>query len=128
MDGLIINEPYASMVIDGKKKWELRSRRPPENKVGSNIYLLSKGSMLGIIKIKNFLGPMGARELKKYYFLHRSDVGNLTDNFVSYVWEVKVCEKFKQRKKYAHPMGARVWVKDVTSLENHNKSKIVSHF
>ena len=58
MDGLIIKEPFASMIIDGGKIWELRSREPPKNKIKSKIALLSHGKVLGTIEITGSRGPL----------------------------------------------------------------------
>ncbi|MCV0392006.1 MAG: ASCH domain-containing protein [Nitrosopumilus sp.] len=124
MDGLIINEPYANMIINNQKKWELRSRKPPSEKIGTEIGLLSKGHLLGKIIIENSKGPLSIKELKKTKDLHKSDVSFLSPDFSSYAWEIEVAEVFEKPKKYVHPMGARVWVKDVKLVEDYMKNKI----
>ena len=127
MDGLIVNQPYANLIIDGKKKWELRTRKPPTDKINSEVYLLSAGKMLGTIKITNTEGPLGIDELKNNYSLHRSYIEDLNDDFVSYAWNIDICNVFDEPKKYFHPNGARVWVKNVSLMENYMKNKITSY-
>ena len=41
--GLIVREPFASMIVDGKKKWEIRTRKT--NKRGE-IYIISNGKII----------------------------------------------------------------------------------
>ena len=124
MEGLIVNEPYATMIINHGKKWELRSRKPPIEKIGSKIGLLSNGNLLGKIIIKKSIGPLSLNKLEKNKNLHKSDLSFLTSNFTLYAWEIKVLIAFKKPKKYVHPKGARVWIKNIKLVENEEKNKI----
>ncbi len=124
MDGLIVKSPFADLIIDGNKRWELRSKPVPKSKIGNTILLLSQGNMLGKIKIKKNLGPFDVDELKKTVHLHNSNLDGLDDSFSTYVWEVEVTEKFVRPKRYFHPQGAQVWVKNVISLQQYMKGKI----
>jgi len=97
------------MIIEGRKSLELRFRRPPSSKFGRRVYLLSSGEALGIIKIVSCSGPFSKAEL-----LERSDE-HLVGNPISdqYGWNVEVVKRFRKRKKYSHPRGARIWLKNV---------------
>lgn len=128
MDGLIVNQPYADLIIEGKKQWELRSRHAPKSKIGSEVYLLSKGNMLGKIKIKYSKGPVDLKELQETVHLHQSNLEGLDDSFSSYAWEVDVSEKFETPEKYLHPNGAQIWVKNVLPFKNYVKGKITTYF
>ena len=127
MDGLIVSQPYANLIIGKKKTWELRTRKPPTEKINSEIFLLSEENMLGEIKIKNTKGPLGLKELKENYNLHQSSVEDIDDGFSCYAWEIDVCEIFDEPKKYFHPNGARIWVKNVIPMENHLLGKLTSY-
>jgi ASCH domain len=109
MDGLIVLEPYATMIIEGQKSWELRSRRPSSSRLGKGIYLLSSGEILGVIRIKSYTGPLSKAELLTHLRKHR--VKDPEPKL--YAWRVEVVRKYPKRKKYIHSRGARVWVKSV---------------
>ena len=128
MDGLIVKQPFANLIIDGKKKWELRGRPIPKNKIGNNVLLLSKGNILGEITIEKDLGPVGFEKLHATIHLHCSELGELDKTFCTYAWKIKVNKKFEHPKKYAHPNGARVWVKNVITTEKIMKGKLTDHF
>lgn len=113
MDGLIIKQPYASMVIERKKEWELRSRAPPQNKIKNDLFLLSSGLAFGNIKIVDHW-LANKKELSRHKRKHRSSIDLLDDDFEINVWEIDVVKQFKRPKKYVHPIGARVWVNDVS--------------
>ena len=128
MDGLIVKQPFADLIIDGKKQWELRSRPIPKNKIGSEVLLLSKGSILGRITLKKDLGSVNLQRLYETTHLHHSELDTLDKTFVTHVWEIRVTKKFDHPKKYAHPNGARVWVKNVAGLEKTAKEEITNYF
>ena len=113
MDGLIVKKPYAKLIIDGKKEWELRSKCPPAKNLRKDLYLLSSGKILGKIRIDSYC-VAAKQELEKNIQKHCSDVSFLSEYHESYVWKICITEKFLEPKKYAHPMGARVWVKNVS--------------
>jgi hypothetical protein len=93
LNGLIVLEPYATQIINGEKELEFRDKKPPVHNRNIPIYLLSGGFILGKIKIFGF----GIRHNpgSKYY------------------WRIKVLSKYKTKRKYKHPNGAQIWVKDV---------------
>lgn len=127
MEGLIVNEPYASMIINGDKKWELRSRTPPTDKMRKELFLLSKGQVLGIITISDTVGPLNYKDLKNSYDYHRSYIGTVHDNFVLFAWEIKVRDKFSEKVRYVHPTGAQVWVKNVNLTNGIYQDKITNY-
>ena len=109
MDGIVVLEPYATLVIDGKKSLELRSRRPPASKVGKQIYLLSSGEILGIVRITSFSGPLSEVQLQARFLEHRVPEPKPG----VYAWKLEVVKRFARRRKYVHPRGARVWLRKV---------------
>lgn len=113
MEGLIVKQPYAELIINGEKEWELRSRCPPSKKLSKELYLLSAGTVLGKIKIDTHF-EANKNDLEKNKNKHRSETSFLSEHHVSYVWKVQVIKKFSKPKKYIHPTGARVWVNNVS--------------
>ncbi|MEM1951779.1 MAG: hypothetical protein QW299_00425 [Candidatus Caldarchaeum sp.] len=108
MDGLIVKQPYANHIINRLKKWEMWTKPPPKGKIGRCIYLLSAGYVLGIIMITGVKGPFNQRELKQYQRFHLG-----ASPRYKYACVVKVVKKFRRPRKYVHPWGAQVWVRDV---------------
>ncbi len=113
MEGLIVKQPFAEMIIDGKKEWELRSRCPPSKKLGKDLYLLSSGKVLGKIQIDTHW-VANKSDLEENTHKHCSETSFLPKHHSSHVWKVRVTKKFLHPKKYLHPIGARVWVKNVS--------------
>lgn len=108
MDGLVVKQPYAELIIKGLKRWELRARPPPSDKVGRRIYLLSNGYVLGVVRIVDFKGPLSNRELSRYRSLHLAGRTRY-----KYAWVIEVVRRFSRPLRYRHPYGARIWVRDV---------------
>lgn len=112
MNGLIVKQPFASLIIDGHKEWEIRSRSAPKEKINKEILLLSSGLVLGRVVITK-CWEADKNILEKNKTKHLSDTEAMDDDQILHVWQIDVKEKFVQPKKYSHPMGARVWVNDV---------------
>lgn len=127
MEGLIVNEPYASMIINGEKTWELRSRTPPTDKFRKELFLLSKGQVLGIIAINDTVGPLDYKHLKNSFEYHKSYVDDTHDDFALFAWEIEVRDKFPERVRYEHPTGARVWIKNVKLVNVILQDKITNY-
>ena len=121
MEGLIVKSPYAELIIDGKKEWELRGRCPPSSKLNKELYLLSSGKALGKVKI-NAHWAATKRDLEQNMEKHQSETLFLSEHHISHVWQIKVVEKFAHPKKYVHPMGARVWVLNVLFVKQQSIS------
>ena len=124
MEGLIVKSPYAELIIDGKKEWELRSICPPSKKLNKELYLLSSGKVLGKIKI-NTHWIATKKDLEQNMEKHQSETLFLSEHHVSHVWQVKVTKKFEYPKKYIHPVGARVWVRNVLFVKQPSISNFV---
>jgi hypothetical protein len=123
MDGFVVLEPYATMIIDGLKSWELRSRRPPASKVGRRIYLLSSGEILGVVKIASFSGPLSQEDLQAHFPEHRVRGPKPGQ----YAWKLEVVRRFARRRRYLHPRGARIWLKQVRPITSTMASKVSPH-
>ena len=113
--GLIVKQPWANMIINCEKTMELRSRAPPVNYVQRSLGLLSKGYLLGIIAIESY-GPIRKAGFVASAKKHRCDVSECPENYYAYAWNIKVLARYVEPRKYKHPNGAQIWVKDVVEV------------
>lgn len=111
-NGLIVKQPFADKIVNGEKTWEIRSRIAPRTKINKEILLLSAGYVLGTITIKKCF-KSNKSQLIKNKKKHLTDIDEQYDFRYSYVWEIIVKKKYSTPKKYSHPIGARIWVKNV---------------
>ncbi|HIP25738.1 MAG TPA: ASCH domain-containing protein [Archaeoglobus profundus] len=109
--GLIVKEPYASLIIRGEKIWEVRKRR---TNVRGEIFIISNGKILGKVKLIDVLGPFTVDELAKYFDKHRVSYEKLKEysrGSKLYAWVLVEAKKFDKPIKVKIPRGAQVWVK-----------------
>jgi len=90
LQGFIVRQPYSGQIINRTKKQEFRNFKT--TKLNQPIYLLSEGFVLGKIMFT------GIKDNTKEW---------------KYAWNVKVLKKFVKPWRYAHPLGAQRWVKEV---------------
>jgi hypothetical protein len=110
--GLIIDEPYISMILDGIKIWEMRSQRTGKRE---RIGLIKKGSsaVFGSIEVYECEGPMSVNELLRATDSHgitkQQIEAGLLDKW-NYAWKLRDVKKFDAPIPYKHPSGAVTWV------------------
>ena len=92
MDGLIVNEPYATELVTGKKDVEYRSTPLPENKKDEKVLILNGKFAIGWVI---FAG-------------HYREPG--TKNFKWFVVDHKLFSPFL---KYKHKNGCVIWINSV---------------
>jgi len=97
--GIIILPPYAKKIIDGKKRYEYRSRDLPKYYLNVPVFLLSEKKVWGIIKFTKSLW-----------------------NGTGFSWKIEIIDEFYPPYSYKHPNGAQCWVKNV----QYSKSKQTS--
>ena len=111
MRGLIVREPYASLIVKGEKIWEIRRRR---TNVRGDIYIISNGKILGKVKLVDVLGPFTAEELAEHSDKHKvsyEELKNYARNCKLFVWVFKDAVMFERPIEVKIPKGAQVWVK-----------------
>ena len=89
MRALIVKDPYATWIVEGKKTKEYRTQ-------STNIR-----ERIGIIKAgtKTIIGEVDL-------------VGDMVDfNYGGFAWLLKNPLKYKIPKPYKHPRGAQIWVR-----------------
>ncbi|WP_240920746.1 ASCH domain-containing protein [Thermococcus sp. CX2] len=107
--GLIVREPFASLIVEGKKTWEIRKSR---TKVRGEILILNGGRALGKAELVEVLGPFTPEELAEHRDKHLVDLDFLVDysnGKALYAWVLRNAEKFEKPIKVDIAKGAQVW-------------------
>ena len=80
MKGLIIKEPWISLILSGKKTWELRSR---DTRVRGRIALIRKGSgtVLGSAELTGTLPKLARSDLIANVAKHRVPESDIDADF-----------------------------------------------
>jgi hypothetical protein len=110
---LLIKEPWASLILDGKKTWELRrSGTGVRGAVG--ITPSGSGQVAGQAELVDVHGPFTPEELSPYRNKHQVDDALVkaydTGNGL-YAWEFRDAHRYDTPIPYDHPQGAVIWVK-----------------
>lgn len=109
---LIVQEPWASKLIDGEKTWELRKRRTTvRGQIGISASRTSK--VIGTVELVDCHGPFTVEELEDHRDRHRVGTDFLTayaGDGTLWAWEVTDAQRLLKPVPYVHPPGAVVWV------------------
>ena len=110
---LIIQHPWISLILDGKKTWEIRGK--PCNKArGDKVYLALSGAGGAILGSATFVachGPLTSSQYGDASQRHRVAGAALPYGASTYAWELKLPRRFKEPVRYHHKPGAVVWAK-----------------
>ena len=107
--GLIIKEPWISMILAGEKSMEMRKTR---THIRGRIALLNKGFIRGFATLYRCDGPLSYQELVSRGNEHRipdENIGTI-DYPYKYGWMLTNEENLLSPVKYVHPRGAQIWV------------------
>ncbi len=111
MRGLIVKEPYASLIVRGEKVWEIRKRK---TNIRGEIFIVSNGRILGKVRLVDVLGPFTAEELAKHEDKHRVSYEFLKEYSKGnslFAWVFEDAEMFEEPIEVEVPKGAQVWVR-----------------
>jgi hypothetical protein len=103
--GLIVQEPWLSLILEGKKTMDLR--HAPVN-IRGRIALLNNGQIHGHAELVDVVGPLNRKELGKLQRKHR--MADIPANY-RYGWVFKNVKKLPEAVPYDHPQGAQTWVR-----------------
>ena len=110
MKGLIVREPYATLIVEGKKIWEIRKK---STKIRGRILIISHGKALGSVELAGVLGPFTVQELEEHFDKHLVDSNFLREYSKGqplYAWILRNAQKFKHPKPLKLKRGVQVWV------------------
>ena len=107
--GLIVREPYASMLARGDKVWEIRRYNTRVRGVVAFLYrghLYGFGELVGVVKVS-------LEELEKYGEKHKAPV-ELLNKYARgrkslYAWIFKNPIPLPKPVKISYPRGSQVW-------------------
>ncbi len=112
LQGLVIKRPWIDLILDGKKTWEIRSRRATVRDV---VALIEGGSgkIVAVARLTACIGPLPPEELPKHFDKHlvsQELMGAVPyDEF--YAWELRDVRRLNPPIAYNHPSGAVIWVR-----------------
>jgi hypothetical protein len=109
--GLVIASPYVDHILSGLKTWEMRTTH---TRVRGPIAQIRKGSgsIVGIVKVVDSIGPFSLSELRRHRAKHRIP-GALLRSAASrwnYAWVLEDVRRLGMPLRYRHPSGAVIWV------------------
>ena len=110
MKGLVIAEPWISLIVSGEKTWEMRSRN---TLVRGRIALIRKGSktVIGVADLVRTLPKLSRSELKASVGKHRVPENEIGKDFKhSTAWVLQRARPLREPVPYHHPAGAAIWV------------------
>jgi hypothetical protein len=111
--GLVIKQPWVGMIADGKKTWEMRTKR---TNVRGWVGLIEKGTglVIAVAYLKNSPPELRRNEHPLHYRKHRvmPEPGKKSySGKYLFPWVVTNAIKMPKPVRYAHPSGAVTWVK-----------------
>ncbi|MBS7455704.1 ASCH domain-containing protein [Coralloluteibacterium stylophorae] len=110
MKGLVIDEPWISLLLRGEKTWEMRSRHTT---MRGRIGLIRKGTglVVGIADVVDSIGPLDAIAWRAHRARHRIPLELEKDaSRWNVAWVLESVRALRQPVPYEHPSGAVVWV------------------
>ena len=110
MKGLVIDEPWISLIVSGQKTWEMRSRN---TLVRGPIALIRKGSktVIGTADLVRTLPKLSPSELKESVDNHRVPESEIGEDFkYTTAWVLECRRLLREPVPYRHPPGAVIWV------------------
>ncbi len=113
MKGLIIAAPWITLILEGKKSWEIRGR---STKIRGKIALIEKGTktIVGYAELTDVKGPLSDAEVRKNKSKHAVDPKIILDPIDGYddiyAWILTDVVKLRVPKPYRHKSGCVTWV------------------
>jgi hypothetical protein len=110
--GLVVRAPWAGLIVDGKKTWELRGSATA-HRGRTGIILSGAGTVVGEAELVDVIGPLSPGKLAETKAFHRvNDVLSSPVKYRSvYAWVFDEARRYDIPVPYNHPKGAVIWVK-----------------
>lgn len=91
-EGIIKDSLFAKMIINGQKKYDYRKHKPPLDKIGTPLYLITNRKIIGEIMITS----CNYNQIKHAFF-----------------WEFAVLKKYPKAIKYRKLTDKGEWATEV---------------
>ncbi|SDC13886.1 ASCH domain-containing protein [Shouchella lonarensis] len=110
--GLIVREPWASMILSGQKSIEIRGTN---TKTRGPIAIIPSGTgtIAGVVYLVNVTGPLDLHTYNRIniYYGNTKEKETLLPYKRTYAWQLTTPYKLPSPLPYTHPTGAVIWVK-----------------
>jgi hypothetical protein len=109
--GLIVQEPYATYIVLGKKNWEIR--RYPTH-IRGRIGIVSPRGWIGTAVLAEVRGPVSVEALRHQRSRHRADPEFLeayARGRPLYIWVFTDPQAFPEPIPISRPRGPVVWIR-----------------
>ncbi len=109
--GLFVREPYASLIVEGKKTWEIRKH---PTRVRGRIGIVNRGQVLGSVEIVGTRGPFTPEQLPNHRDKHYADVELLrkyAQGKPLFAWVLKDAVKYSEPIPIPTTKGQQLWAK-----------------
>lgn len=107
---LVVREPWASLIVGGRKTWEIR-RYP--TRIRGRIGIVSRRGLIGAVRLVEVLGPFTVEELLVHVEKHLAPEEVLREyagGAELYAWVLAEPEEFPEPFEVERPRGPRTWV------------------
>lgn len=109
---LLVRDPWAGLIVDGLKVWELRGSR---TSVRGRIAIARSGSgtLIGSATLVDVIGPIPEVELPRDFARHwvKPDRAAQVGYERVFAWVMSDAVRYSEPIRYTHPPGAVIWVK-----------------
>lgn len=109
---LLVRDPWAGLIVDGLKIWELRSSR---TSVRGRIAIARSGTgtLIGSATLIDVIGPIPKVDLPQDFARHLVEPDQAAQVNYSriFAWVMSEPVRFPDPIQYTHPQGAVIWVK-----------------
>ncbi|WP_394035072.1 ASCH domain-containing protein [Xanthobacter albus] len=111
--GLIVREPWISLILDGGKTWELRGNRTT---IRGRIGLIASGSgkVIGAVDLVDVVGPVDREILSRTVDRHQIQIDWQAERLPYssvFAWVLREPQRFATPRLYVHRPGAVIWVR-----------------
>ena len=110
--GLIIQEPWISEILAGRKPWELRTKT---TKIRGPVALIRSGSglIIGVANLTDSLPKLSRAQMERTTHKHRVPKAQISAAYKARwrtPWMFDSVKTFARPRRYQHPSGAVTWV------------------
>ena len=109
--GLKVREPYATWIVQGKKRWEIRKH---PTRVRGRVGIISRGKLIGTVEITGVKGPFTPEELADHQEKHRAGEAFLRSYAQGkplYAWELANPRELPEPRPIQGRSGQQMWVR-----------------
>lgn len=124
MKGLIVDEPWVSLLLNRKKTWEMRSTHTATR---DRIALIRKGSgtVVGVADLVDSIGPLDDIAWRAHQERHQIPLSQQAETRSwNHAWVLDSVRPLIKPVPYSHPNGAVVWVRLPEEVE---RSLVIAH-